>query len=44
MQSAALLDHYSSKTDDEPLALAAAPGSLVEEAQSVLASELVAEI
>lgn len=40
MQSAALVEHYSSKTDDELLALAANPSSLVEEAQLVLATEL----
>jgi hypothetical protein len=32
---------YSSKTDDELIALAADPNSLTEAAQSVLASELL---
>lgn len=35
-----LVEHYSSKTDDELLALAANPDSLVEEARPILADEL----
>ena len=35
-----LVQHYSSKTDDELLALAANPDSLVEEARPLLADEL----
>lgn len=40
MRSGALAQHYSLKTDDELLALAADYGSLADEAQSLLAAEL----